>query len=83
MQKEEKKITENALNFFLEKTGTDMENIHKELEKLMCYCMNKDAVTEQDIEDICIHRVSNHVFDMVKSNAFFCCLSAMALTPKI
>ena len=69
VKKEEKQITEGALNYFLEKTGNDMENIRKELEKLMCYCMDKDAVTQQDIEEICIHRVSNHVFDMVNAIA--------------
>lgn len=69
LKKEGKQITESALNYFLEKTGTDMENIRKELEKLMCYCMEKDAITEQDIEDICTHRVSNHVFDMVNAIA--------------
>lgn len=69
IKKEEKQITEPALNFFLEKTGTDMENIRKELEKLLCYCLEKDSVTQQDIEDICIHRVSNHIFDMVNAIA--------------
>lgn len=69
LKKEDKRISAPALSSFLEKTGTDMENIRKELEKLICYCMQKDAVTEQDIEDICTHRVSNHVFDMVNAIA--------------
>lgn len=69
IKKEEKQITEPALNFFLEKTGTDMENIRKELEKLLCYCLDKNSVTEQDIEDICTHRVSNHIFDMINAIA--------------
>ena len=69
IKKEGKRITEPALDFFLVKTGTDMENIRKELEKLMCYCMDKDAVSEQDIEEICTHRVSNHIFDMVNAIA--------------
>lgn len=69
IRKEGKQITERALNYFLEKTGTDMENIRKELEKLMCYCMDKEAVSEQDIEDICTQRVSNHIFDMVNAIA--------------
>ncbi len=69
IKKEDKKISGSALRYFMEKTGTDMENIRKELEKLMCYCMEKDAVTEQDIEDICTHRVSNHIFDMVNAIA--------------
>lgn len=69
IKKEDKKISASALRHFMEKTGTDMENIRKELEKLMCYCMEKDTVTEQDIEDICTHRVSNHIFDMVNAIA--------------
>lgn len=69
VRKENKRISEPALNYFLEKTGTDMENIRGELEKLICYCMDKEAVTEQDIEDICIHRVSNHIFDMTNAIA--------------
>lgn len=69
IKKEGKQITEPALNYFLEKTGTDMENIRKELEKLMCYCMDRDAVREQDIEDICTKRVSSHIFDMINAIA--------------
>ncbi len=69
IKRENKQISEMTLNQFLEKTGTDMENIRKELEKLMCYCMDKEAVTEQDVEDICTHRVSNHIFDMINAVA--------------
>lgn len=69
IKKEGKQITEPALRYFLEKTGTDMENIRKELEKLMCYCMEKDAVREQDIENICTKRVSSHIFDMINAVA--------------
>ncbi|MBQ8592479.1 MAG: DNA polymerase III subunit delta [Lachnospiraceae bacterium] len=69
LKKENKQITENALNYFLNKTGTDMENIRRELEKVICYTMEKEAITEQDIEDICTHRVQNHIFDMVSAIA--------------
>ena len=66
IKKEGKQITEPALHYFLEKTGTDMENIRKELEKLICYCMEKDAIREQDI---CTKRVSSHIFDMINAVA--------------
>ncbi len=69
LKKENKNITERDLNFFLEKTGTDMENIRKELEKLLCYCMDKDVITAQDIEDICTKQVSNQIFDMISAVA--------------
>ena len=65
VKKENKKITESALDFFLEKTGTDMENIRREMEKLFCYCLEKDAITEADISEICTKRIGNHIFDMV------------------
>ncbi len=69
MKKENKKISENALNYLLDKTGTDMENIRKETEKLFCYCLEKDVVTEEDIEEICTKRITNHIFDMVSAIA--------------
>ncbi|MBQ7918725.1 MAG: DNA polymerase III subunit delta [Lachnospiraceae bacterium] len=67
--REGKKITENSVQFFLTKTGTDMENIHMELEKLICYCMDKEVVEAGDIEAICTTKVSNHIFDMVDAVA--------------
>lgn len=69
IKKEDKRITEQSLELFLEKTGTDMENIRKELEKLMCYCMDKEVISGQDIEDICTHRVSSRIFDMINAIA--------------
>ena len=65
VKKENKKISENTLNLFLEKTGTDMENIRKEAEKLFCYCMEKEMITQQDVEAICTRQIGNHIFDMV------------------
>lgn len=42
-----------------------MDNIHTELEKLICYCMDKDVVEATDVETICTVRVTNHIFDML------------------
>ncbi len=69
LKREDKKITENTVQLFLTKTGTDMENIYMELEKLICYCMDKDVVTSEDVEAICTTRISNHIFDMVDAIA--------------
>lgn len=65
--KEGKKITEKTVRLFLTKTGTDMENIQMELEKLLCYCMDRDVITDTDVETICTTRISNHIFDMVNA----------------
>lgn len=67
--KEGKKITENTVLLLLNKTGTDMENIHMELEKLICYCMDREVVEPRDVEAVCTTRVSNHIFDMVAAIA--------------
>lgn len=69
MKKENKKISEQALNYLLEMTGTDMENIRKETEKLFCYCLDKEVITAEDIAEICTRRITNHIFDMVSAIA--------------
>ncbi len=65
MKKEGKNISPSALQYLLEKTGTDMENIKKETEKLFCYCLEKESIEIADIEEICVKRLSSHIFDMV------------------
>lgn len=69
LAKENKKISERTVQLFLTKTGTDMENIRMELEKLICYCMERDVITDEDVEAICTTRVSNHIFDMINAIA--------------
>lgn len=69
LSREDKKIAESALQLFLSKAGTDMENIQMELEKLICYCMSRDVVTDADVEAVCTNRISNHIFDMINAIA--------------
>ena len=44
MKKEGKKITQRDMELFLSKTGTDMGNIERELEKLLCYTMDLSLI---------------------------------------
>ena len=67
--KEGKNITREAYQHFIAKTGTDMENIEKELEKLICYCMDKEVIEPQDVEAITTEQISNKVFEMVDAIA--------------
>lgn len=67
--KEGKKITENTVQLLLSKTGTDMENIQTELEKLICYCLDREVITDEDVEAVCTTRISNHIFDMINAIA--------------
>lgn len=67
--KEGKNITQAAYKAFIAKTGTDMENIEKELEKLICYTMDKSVIEPEDVEAITTEQISNKVFDMVDAIA--------------
>ena len=67
MKKEGKKITQRDMELFLSKTGTDMGNIERELEKLLCYTMDREIITAQDIEEVCTTQITNHIFDMIRA----------------
>lgn len=69
LKKEGKRIAESTVNFFLQKTGADMDNIYMELEKLICYCMERDVVEASDVEAVCTNRITNHIFDMINAIA--------------
>lgn len=60
-----RKITSADMNFFLERTGDDMETIRTELEKLISYTMGQEVVTREDIEAVTTVQVTNKIFDMV------------------
>lgn len=67
--KEQKKIREADVVYFLNKVGTDMENITRELEKVFCYAMDRDIITREDIDAVCVTQITNHIFDMVTAVA--------------
>lgn len=68
-KQDNKKISEATVEYFLEKTGTDMANIRTEWEKLVCFAMDKEIVEVSDIDAVCTQRVSNRIFDMVAAIA--------------
>lgn len=63
--KENKQIRESTVLLFLQKTGTDMNNIQMELEKLLSYTLEKNIIEDADVEAICTARIANHIFDMM------------------
>ena len=69
LKKEGKRITQNDLQFFQQRVGSDMENISRELEKLFCYTMGRDVITAADIEAVCTRQIGNQIFDMVEAIA--------------
>jgi DNA polymerase-3 subunit delta len=69
ISREGKNITQAAYQSFIAKTGTDMQNIEKELEKLLCYTMEKSVIEPEDVEAITTEQISNKVFEMVDAIA--------------
>lgn len=69
LKKENKLITADALNLLLDRTGTDMEQIAKEVEKLICYKYYDEGITQKDVEELCTVRIQNKIFDMVEAVA--------------
>jgi len=69
LAKEGLKVTQSTVLFFLSKTGTDMENIQMELEKLISYCMGRDVVTNEDVEQIVSTWLQDRIFDLTEAVA--------------
>lgn len=67
LKRENKKITQAVLQLFFSKTGTDMGNIDKELEKLLCYTLEKDVIEAADVEAVCTGQITNRIFDMINA----------------
>ena len=54
-----KNITGDAYALFIRKTGNDMENIDRELEKLLCYTLEKEFIDVNDVEAITTEQTEN------------------------
>lgn len=63
--RENKKITQSVLQLFLSRTGLDMSNIDRELEKLLCYTLKKEVIEAADVEAVVTAQIDNKIFDMV------------------
>lgn len=69
IKQEGKQIQEPTLRYILSRTGTDMENLEKEMEKLFCYTLDKDQITAGDVEAVCTVQITNRIFEMVEAVA--------------
>ncbi len=69
LKKENKSITGNVMQLFLSKVGSDMGNIDREMEKLICYTMDKSVIEAEDVEAVTTEQITNKIFDMVNAVA--------------
>lgn len=63
----DKRITKADAQYLLSRTGTDMSNIASEVEKLICYTLERDIVTKEDIDAICTEQMENRIFEMIRA----------------
>lgn len=66
LRAEHRVMTEAALRYFLERIDTDMENIRRELDKLVVYTDGQEEITRDDIDAVCTIHTESQIFDMVK-----------------
>lgn len=67
LKRENRKITENTVQFLLEQVGTDMSKLQNELEKLICYTMGRDTITVEDIKEVCSEQLTGKIFVMTEA----------------
>ena len=69
LKKEGRNITKETLQTFLVKTGSDMQMIKNELDKLVAYTEGRDVISTADVEAVCITQTTNKIFEMVNAIA--------------
>ena len=67
LKRENKNITKAAMQEFFDRVGTDMGTLDREMEKLICYCLDRDVIELPDVEAVCPQAVTNKIFDMVSA----------------
>ena len=53
----DKRITKSNMAYFLSKTGSDMNNIKNEADKLIDYAKDSEEITKEDIDAVCIVQI--------------------------
>ena len=69
IKRDQKQVSEHTVDYFLSKTGEDMEMISSELEKLLCYTIGRDVIVEEDVDAIVTTQITNQIFQMIDAIA--------------
>lgn len=65
LKQQQKKITQKDVQYLLQKSGTDMENLSTEIEKLICYAIDREVITQEDIDAVCTTQITGKIFQMM------------------
>lgn len=69
LKKEKKRITRSTMDRFLERTGSDMDLIRSELDKLLAYTQGRDVIDLSDVEEVGSVQITDQIFDMINAIA--------------
>lgn len=69
LKKDRKKITEQTVRYLLDKTGPSMVNLQNEIEKLVCYALDREVITKEDIDAVCVEQTEGKIFQMIDAIA--------------
>lgn len=69
LEHEKKKITESAIVYLIDKTGSDMTNLCNEIEKIINYTFGRDIITIEDIDAVVTTQITGKIFLMIDAIA--------------
>ena len=67
LNEEKKQMKRDAWSQFLIMTHESMDNMSRELEKLISYVGDRNQITVEDVNAVCVARVETKIFDMLNA----------------
>lgn len=64
LAKNNKQIRQSTLEYLITKSGTDMNTLNSELNKLIDYTGDRNTIENADVDAVCTVELKNHIFDM-------------------
>ena len=65
LKADNRRMSQETLDYFISKTGNDMSNVKSETDKLLAYTLGRSDITEEDIDEIVTTRLQDKVFEMI------------------
>lgn len=59
------KISSDTIKYLLETTGSDIDRVTNELNKILSYKIDSKEITTKDIDLIVIKKIDNNIFDLI------------------
>ena len=69
LQRENKQIQRGAVQLLLERAGDDMYILSNELNKLIAFTGEREGITREDVDRVCIEQLESKVFKMIEAAA--------------